>query len=93
MYLRNLHTEISSFRRVKKAAEVIELALSVESNQSTIFRMEIPAVPLNKSQEGKTKGDNHQNHKDNERKTRLNSMSSNSAQPKGKDTPNKKGSP
>jgi hypothetical protein len=57
------------------------------------LRKEIPTAPLNNIQEGKTKGDNRQNDKEKGRKARLNSMSSNSAQSKGKDTQYQKGSP
>ena len=92
LYLMNLHPEVSSFKRVKKAVEIVEMALSVEGNHSSNYRKDAPP-PQTKNLEGKNKGGTHQNNKGNGRNTRLNSVSSNSAQPKGRDDANKKGSP
>jgi hypothetical protein len=66
--------------------------LSVEGNHSSNYRKDAPP-PQTKNLEGKNKGGTHQNNKGNGRNTHLNSVSSNSAQPKGRDDANKKGSP
>src|SRR5262245_25204952 len=92
LYLMNLHPEISSFRRVKKAIEIVEMALSVEGNNQSLSKADSPSKSQAKPHDSKNNGNNRQNAKSNGRNNNLNSLSSNSAHPKGKDVPNKKGS-
>jgi hypothetical protein len=91
LYLRNLHLEILSFKKVSQAAEIIQLVLSMENNQASAYRAEGLLMPQNKNIDGSNKWENWQDDKAKPKNAHPDSVSSNSAQLKRKSLLNKKG--